>query len=102
MMRIGEAHSIKGGGVIARARPLWKWHRPDGLASMVRDLIALRKTLILCKSCEHKMPRKWESRYNYALVRGFHAGGTAGVYCPQNGLQPAVNMWCAGDGLSHQ
>src|SRR3990167_60419 len=101
-MRIGEPYALQGCGALSRALPLWKWRRPDGLASMVRDLISLRKTLILCHSCEGKMPRKWESRYNYALVKGFHAGGTACDYCPQNGLQPAVNMWCAVDGLYHQ
>ena len=98
-MRIGEPHPVKGGGVISRALPLWKWRRPDGLASMVVDLIALRKTLILCHSCEGKMPRRWESRYNYAFVKGFHAEGSACDYCR---TQTSANMYCATDGAYHQ
>ena len=94
-MRIGEAYPVKGGGVISRALPFWKWRRPDGLASMVRDLIALRKTLILCYSCESKMPRRWESRYNYNFVKGFHAEGSACDYCR---AQTPANMYCAVDG----
>ncbi len=98
-MRINEPHAVKGGGVIARALPFLKWRRPDGLASMVHDLIALRKTLILCHSCEHKMPRRWESRYNYAFVKGFHADGAACDYCR---MQTTANMYCAVDGPYHQ
>lgn len=99
MMRIGEPHQVKGGGVIARALPLFRWRRSDGLASMVRDLIALRKTLILCHSCEGKMPRRWESRYNYAFVKGFHTEGSACDYCR---VQTSANMYCASDGAYHQ
>ena len=98
-MRIDEPFRVRGGGWIKKAKPFFKWSRPDGLASMVRDLIALRKTLILCTSCEHKMPRKWESRYNYNFVKGFHAEGSACDYCR---AQTPVNMWCAVDGLYHQ
>lgn len=98
-MRIGEPHQVKGGGVIVRALPLFRWRRPDGLASMVRDLIALRKTLILCSSCEHKMPHHWDSRYNYAFVKGFHAEGSACDYCR---AQTTANMYCAVDGAYHQ
>ena len=98
-MRIGEPHQVKGGGVIARALPFFKWRRPDGLASMVCDLIALRKTLILCHACAEKMPRHWQSRYNYSFVKGFHAEGSACDYC--RALTP-VNMYCAVDGAYHQ
>ena len=99
LMRIGEAYSVKGGGIIARALPLFKWRRPDGLASMVRDLIALRKTLILCHSCEGKMPRRWGSLYNYSFVKGFYAEGSACDYCRR---QTSANMYCAVDGAFHQ
>ena len=98
-MRINELHPVKGGGVIARALPFFKWRRPDGLASMVCDIIALRKTLILCHSCEGKMPRRWESRYNYNFVKGFHAEGSACDYCR---AQTPTNMYCAVDGVYHQ
>lgn len=98
-MRIGEFHAIKGGGFLARALPFFRWRRPDGLASMVTDLVALRKTLILCASCEHKMPVRWESRYNYSFVKGFHAEGSACDYCR---AQTSVNMYCAVDGAYHQ
>jgi hypothetical protein len=67
---------------------------------MVRDLMALRKTLILCASCEHKMPRRWESRYNYALVKGFHAEQAACDYCRDDFT--AANMYMAVDGSYHQ
>jgi hypothetical protein len=87
-------------GWIAKALPFHKWRRPDGLASMVRDLIALRKTLILCATCEHKMPRRWELRYDYALVKGFHAEMAACDYCRNDFT--ATNMYCAVDGAYHQ
>lgn len=98
-MRIDEPFKVRGGAWVKRALPLFKWRRPDGLASMVRDLIALRKTLVLCHSCEQKMPRRWESRYNYAFVKGFHAEGAACDYCR---VQTSANMYCAVDGPYHQ
>ena len=101
-MRIDEPVQVRGGGWVKKALPFFRWRRPDGLASMVVALIALRKTLLLCPSCEQKMPRCWESRYNYALVKGFHAGGSACDYCPQRGLQGSVNMYCAVDGPYHR
>jgi hypothetical protein len=98
-MRINEPVRVKGGGFIARALPLWQWRRTQGIATLVADLIQLRKTLILCHACEHKMPRHWESRYNYAFVKGFHAEGSACDYCR---TQTTVNMYCAVDGAYHQ
>lgn len=96
---MNEPYAVKGGGMIARALPLFKWRRPDGLASMVRDLIALRKTLVLCHACEQKMPWRWESRYNYVFVKGFYAEGVACDYCR---AQTSANMYCAVDGAYHQ
>lgn len=99
MWRVNEPVQVKTGW-IAKALPFHKWRRPDGLASMVRDLIALRKTLILCASCEHKMPRRWEGRYNYQLVKGFHAEQAACDYCRNDWT--AANMYCTVDGPYHQ
>lgn len=98
-LRINEPQQVKGGGVIARALPFWKWRRPDGLATMVRDLIALRKTLVLCHACERKMPRRWTEKYDYAFVKGFHAEGSACDYCR---ALTSANMYCAVDGAYHQ
>ena len=98
-MRVGEPHPVKGGGYIARALPVWKWRRTQGIASFVLDLIQLRKTLIFCYTCEYKMPRRWESRYNYAFVKDFHGDGSACDYCR---TQTTINMYCAVDGAYHQ
>ena len=61
-MRINEPFQVAGGGWLAKALPLHKWRRKEGLTAMVRDLIALRKTLVLCAGCEYKMPRRWTGR----------------------------------------
>lgn len=71
-MRINEPLKTLS-GYVSRALPLHKWRRPDGLTSFLADMVALRKTLSLCYSCEHKMPRAWEDRYNYQRVRQFYA-----------------------------
>ncbi len=97
--RIGEPFGIKGGGSVARALPVWKWKRKQGMATFLRDLIALRKTVCLCKSCEHKMPRRWEGRYNYEFVRGYYAEHAACDWCR---LQDSTNMYLAADGKYHQ
>jgi hypothetical protein len=79
---------------MARALPLTRWRRPDGLSSFVRDMIALRKTLALCHSCEHKMPRNWRAQYDYELITHFH--GECGCdYCRQT---TSVNLYVAGEG----
>jgi len=70
-MRINEPIKTATGWV-SRALPLSKWRRPDGLTSFLADMVALRKTLSLCLSCEHRMPRHWEDRYNYQKVRTFY------------------------------
>ena len=88
--RIGEPVPIQGGGAIKRGLPLWKWRRKDGLASFLRDLISLRKTIVLCFGCEHKMPRRWTEKYDYALIRGFHGEGAVCDYCRQHNT---VNMY---------
>lgn len=74
---------------------LHKWHRPDGLASFVRDMIGLRKTISLCRSCEAKMPSRWTSRYNYELVKHLHADDCPCDYCRQT---TSVNLYVAGEG----
>lgn len=99
MARIGEPVQTKTGW-ITRALPFQKWRRPYGLASMIVDRVALRLTLNLCASCEHKMPWKWEDRYNYAFVKGFHAEQVACDYCRDDFT--ATNMYLAVDGAYHQ
>lgn len=97
-MRLSEPFTTAS-GYVTKALPLHKWRRKDGLASFVRDLIDLRKTLLLCPSCEQKMPRRWLGQYNYALVTGFHTEDTGCDYCRQLGCP---NMYVAQDGKFHQ
>lgn len=97
-MRIGEPFKVLGGAAV-RALPVHKWRRTQGVATFVRDLMALRKTLCLCTACERKMPRQWTRTYNYSYVQGFHAEGAACDYCRQ---VTTANMYCATDGAYHQ
>ncbi len=98
-MKIGETCRTRTGALFERALPLHKWRRPDGMASFVRDMLGLRKTLSLCTSCEHKMPRKWLSQYNYSLVYGFSTDRTGCDYCRQVG---ATNLYHAVEGAYAQ
>lgn len=72
-----------------------KWRRKDGLASMVADLIGLRKTLALCRYCsDTKMPRRWKQYYNYEELTTFH-GVSPCDYCRQ---EKPVSLFLAGEG----
>jgi len=93
-MRISEPFKTLSGH-IAKALPLSKWKRPDGLSSFLADMIGLRKTLNLCLSCERKMPRNWIERVDYQFVRGFHAEAIACDRCRQD---VPTNMYVAVEG----
>ena len=97
--RIGELVPLQDGGVMKKILPLFKWKRKQGMATFLRDLLDLRKTISLCKSCERKMPRHWGSRYNYSFVRGFYAEHAACDWCR---LQDSTNMYMPVDGKYHQ
>lgn len=94
MMRVSQPVKTLS-GYVARALPLSKWRRPAGLSSFLADMIALRKTLNLCSSCEHKMPRHWLDRTNYQFVRGFHAEAIA---CDRCRADVPTNMYVATEG----
>ena len=98
MMQVGTPFKIFG-GMAMRAVPLAKWRRPDGEAAFLANLIALRKTLVLCAGCENKMPRRWLDRVDYALVKAFSAEGTTCDYCRK---PRPVNMYLPVDGKYHQ
>lgn len=93
-MRISEPVKTLTGHV-ARALPLAKWRRHDGLSSFLQDMVSLRKTLNLCASCESRMPRHWTDRYNYQFVRGFHAEAIA---CDRCRHDLPTNMYVATEG----
>jgi len=59
-----------------RMVPLKGWiRRRKSNAALIADFIALRKALMLCHSCEHRLPARWKSFYTYRLLPGFHGGG---------------------------
>ena len=94
-MRVSEPIKTAA-GFIARTLPLSKWRRHDGLSSFLADMIALRKTLNLCHSCESaRMPHRWHEHYDYAFVRGFHAEAIACDRCRQD---VPTNMYVAMEG----
>ena len=93
--KIGESFRSAAGAVFESVRPLHRWRRKDGLASFLTNMLELRKTISLCHSCERKMPSKWLSRYNYALVYGFSTDSTGCDYCRQVG---STNLYHAVEG----
>lgn len=93
-MRINEPIKTAAGWM-AKALPLHKWRRPDGLSSFLADMIALRKTLCLCASCEKQMPRRWLERHDYQYVRGFYADAVA---CDKCRNRDSANMYVATEG----
>ena len=93
-MRVGETIRIAA-GYLTKALPLHKWLRPDGLTSFMADMISLRKTLLLCKSCEHKMPRRWGERYGYDFVQGYYAEC---AHCTRCRRAEPTNMYVAREG----
>ena len=59
-----------------RMIPMTGWiRRRRSNASMVADFLSLRKALMLCASCEARMPRRWLSLYTYRLLPSFHGVG---------------------------
>lgn len=74
---------------------LHRWRRTDGLATFLRNMIDLRKTISLCHSCENRMPNRWLSRYNYELVKHLSADECPCDYCRQT---TSVNLFVAGEG----
>jgi len=45
------------------------------------------------------MPRKWQERYNYSLVKHFHAEAVGCDYCRQ---ETSTNLYVAVDGKYYQ
>lgn len=86
-------------GWLQKALPLYKWRRKDGLASFLRDRIALRKTLSLCNACLVKMPRTWQQRYNYERVIHFHADDCGCDYCRET---TSTTLFVAAEGDYHR
>jgi hypothetical protein len=97
-MRIGEALKV-GAGYVTRALPLHKWPRKDGPASFLSDLIALRKSVLLCYSCEQKMGRRWQDRINYGLVKSFHADDG---FCDSCRHSTSCNLYIPVEGQYYQ
>lgn len=59
----------------------WKWwRRRIADAAMLSHFIALKKTILLCASCEGKMPHKWFEHYGYRLLHNMHSQGSC-TYC---------------------
>ena len=86
-------------GTMTPSLPLVKWRRLDGKASFVCDLIALRKTLLLCHGCVvTHFPAHWQQQYDYECVPAFHGDGGCD-YCRQEG--PA-DLYVAGEGAYWQ
>ena len=98
-MRLNEPHKLQSGGFFARALPLSRWRRKNGLATFLNDLIQLRKPIALCKGCERKMPYHWTAKYDYEFVHGFYAELTACDYCRTQG---SANFYHPVDGAYHQ
>lgn len=89
-----KAHKLTSGGFM-QPSPLYKWRRNDGLATFLRNMLDLRKTISLCHSCERKMPSRWLSRYNYELVKELSADNCPCDYCRN---LDSVNLFVPGDG----
>lgn len=49
-------------------------------AAMVSHYAALQKPILLCLTCEAKMPRKWTERYGYRVLHDMHTEGEC-TYC---------------------
>lgn len=93
-MQIGQPFKTAA-GYIAKAVPLHKWRRKDGLSSFMADMIGLRHALCLCKSCEKKMGSRWLDKYGYGLVKSFHADDANCDYCRQTN---SCNLFVAVEG----
>lgn len=64
---------------LARKPGQW-WRRRRSNAALIQDFAALKKCLMLCASCERKMPYKWQGRYGYRLLHNMHSEGACD-YC---------------------
>lgn len=62
------------------ARPGERWRRRRSDAAMLSDFMALEKCLLLCLSCQRKMPHGWTGRYGYRCLHAFHTDGSCD-YC---------------------
>jgi hypothetical protein len=45
-------------------------------SSVISDFVALRRSIFLCAPCVHKMPYRWMTRWEYAMIAGLHSTGT--------------------------
>ena len=70
------------GGASARlwAKPHEQKRRRKSNAALIADFAALKKALMLCATCEAKLPQRWMSRYGYRLLRDMHTQGRCD-YC---------------------
>ena len=65
------------GGNVAR---IWKhpwetWTRRRSDAAMISDKASQHQAILLCASCEAKLPKKWTARYGYRLLHNMHTEG---------------------------
>ena len=64
---------------LARKPGEW-WRRRRSNAAMIQDFASLKKAILLCKSCEGKMPWRWQDRYGYRKLHDMHTEGNCD-YC---------------------
>ena len=83
-----------------RMIPLTWWiRRRHSNAAHLADMMALRKALLLCQSCEHKLSQRWVQRADYRLLPSFHGAGRCdGCRCeaPGNIYLPEEDTYMTG------
>lgn len=68
-------------------------------STVLSDRIAARSALLLCYTCEHKLPVQWLRRFEYRLIPGYHSSDTRCDGCQE---VTSVNIYNPEDGGYYQ
>lgn len=76
-MAVSEAGAVilQGARAVPWKKPSETWSRRRSDAAMIYDRAARHVTILLCATCERKMPRTWGDRLGYRLLHHMHTQG---------------------------
>lgn len=90
MADVGRGNDMTGRFKAAMER----FRRNRSNAARIQDFVTIRKALMLCKPCEHRLPSGWRKMWEYRVLPGYHCEGRCD-YCQEHG---ALTMLVPEDG----
>lgn len=76
-----------------------RWKKDTFPSGFVADLLTLRQAILLCKTCEQRLGRRFARQYEYQPLHRFGAAGDC-EYCQQ--FCADATLWLPEEGATYQ